>query len=141
VGFGINLADDDGYQIGSEEALRSPHNGHMTFLARSGVPGFALWALLQATWIVAVLRSHLHARRIPEHKAWAALFLFLICYWTAAMVQTAFDVELEGPMGGIWFWSMFGIGIAALRIYESEPEILRGEPLAVAEGRALAYEK
>jgi hypothetical protein len=131
-GFGINLADDDGYQIGSEEALRSPHNGHLTFLARAGVPGFALWALVQGVWITSVIKTYWRARHNPERKTWAALFLFLIAYWTASMVQTAFDVELEGPMGGIWFWSMFGIGIAALRIYETNPEVLRGEPLEVA---------
>ncbi|HVT89956.1 MAG TPA: O-antigen ligase family protein [Tepidisphaeraceae bacterium] len=33
-GFGINLATDDGYQVEEGESLRSPHNGHMTMLAR-----------------------------------------------------------------------------------------------------------
>ena len=38
-GFGINLADDDGFQVDLEDhSLRSPHNGHLTILARAGVP-------------------------------------------------------------------------------------------------------
>jgi hypothetical protein len=32
------------------------------------------------------------------------------------MVNASFDVFLEGPTGGIWFWSLFGLGIAALEI-------------------------
>ena len=36
--------------------LRSPHNGHLTILARAGVPGLLLWGLTQLGWAVAVLR-------------------------------------------------------------------------------------
>ena len=37
-GFGINLADDDGFQVDADGSLRSPHNGHLTMLARGGLP-------------------------------------------------------------------------------------------------------
>jgi hypothetical protein len=45
-------------------------------------------------------------------------------------VNAAFDVCLEGPMMGIWFWTLFGTGIAAGRIHQRCPEVLepRGEP-------------
>jgi hypothetical protein len=29
-------------------------------------------------------------------------------------VNGGFDVFLEGPQGGIWFWSIMGFGMAAL---------------------------
>jgi hypothetical protein len=29
-------------------------------------------------------------------------------------VNASFDVYLEGPQAGIWFWCVFGFGIAAL---------------------------
>ena len=38
-GFGVNLADVDGFQVEEDSALRSPHNGHLTMLSRAGVPG------------------------------------------------------------------------------------------------------
>ena len=38
-GYGINLADDDGFQLLADHSLRAPHNGHIEILARSGVPG------------------------------------------------------------------------------------------------------
>jgi hypothetical protein len=45
-GFGLNLADADGFQVIDIDTglpqLRSPHNVHMTMLARAGVPGLAL---------------------------------------------------------------------------------------------------
>ena len=31
----------------------------------------------------------------------------------AFLVNAAFDVFLEGPQGGIWFWSIMGFGIVA----------------------------
>jgi hypothetical protein len=33
-------------------------------------------------------------------------------------------VVIEGPMGGIWFWSIMGIGLAALYIQRERPEVL-----------------
>ena len=125
-GYGINLADDDGYQVTIDHSLRSPHNGHMTILARSGVPGFILWILLQASWAVSLLRSYFVARATGR-STWAALFVFLIGFWTAAMVNTTFDVYLEGPMGGIWFWTLFGVGAAAVQIFRTRPDVLGKE--------------
>jgi len=63
-GYGINLADSDGFQVGTrDEPLRSPHNSHLTLLARSGVPGFVLWVLLQLCWAFSILSSFWAARR------------------------------------------------------------------------------
>ena len=40
--------------------------------------------------------------------------LWILAYWTALLVNGSFDVYLEGPQGGIWFWCIFGLGIAAV---------------------------
>ena len=121
-GFGINLADDDGFQvIDAEEAqvLRSPHNAHMTILARAGVPGFLLWVALLGSWVAFMVRAFLLARRHGD-RAWSRLFVFLLCYWLSIVINASFDVALEGPMLGIWFWVLFGTGIAAGLIHRSE---------------------
>jgi hypothetical protein len=115
-GYGINLADDDGFQVQADNSLRTPHNVHMTVLARSGVPGLALWLGLQIVWGFSLARGLVRARR--EHaEQWASLFAFLIAFWLSFLVNATFDVYLEGPTGGIWFWSVFGVGIAAVQIY------------------------
>jgi hypothetical protein len=36
------------------------------------------------------------------------------------MVNAAFDVFLEGPQGGVWFWCLIGFGIAALEAQRAE---------------------
>jgi len=113
-GFGVNLADDDGFQVESDGSLRSPHNSHLTILAREGVPGFALWVLLQSTFAVALVRAHLRARRGGQ-AFWAHVCLWVLAYWLASLTNMGFDVVLEGPQGAIWFWSLFGLGIAAIQ--------------------------
>jgi len=112
-GYGINLADSDGFQVGTrDEPLRSPHNSHLTFLARSGVPGFLLWLLLQGTWAISMLRAHFRARRLGS--PWSGLFAWLLTYWIAFVVEAGFDVSLEGPMMGVPFWTVFGLGWGSL---------------------------
>lgn len=119
-GFGVNLADVDGYQVIHEgTVLRSPHNASMTILARSGVPGILLWLLLSASWAWTMISQCLraHAR---QDRAWSRFFLFIFSYWLASMINATFDVALEGPMMGIWTWCLFGIGIGASMIYQDE---------------------
>jgi O-antigen ligase len=125
-GFGINLADDDGFVLDSTRALRSPHNGHLTVLARAGVPGFALWALTQGVWAAGMLAGYVRARK-HRNEAPARTILFLLAYWVGFMVNASFDVFLEGPMGGVWFWTVYGAGLAVLRVpVRSRPEAGRG---------------
>jgi O-antigen ligase len=114
-GYGVNLADDDGFQVLTEGLLRSPHNSHLTFLARSGVPGFAAWLLLQGTFSVGLWTEYRRARRLGRDN-WAVLNLWILCYWLAFMINGAFDVFLEGPQGGIWFWCVFGFGMGVLEV-------------------------
>jgi hypothetical protein len=122
-GFGINLADADGFQVTRDRALRSPHNGHLTILARMGVPGFVLWVLLQVTFASTLLYNYFCAQRYHE-KWWALVNVWILCYWLAFMINASFDVFLEGPQSGIWFWSLFGFGIA---VTEAQRQILREE--------------
>ena len=112
-GFGINLATDDGFHVSWNRYLRSPHNGHLTILARAGVPGFFLWIVLQGSFALALFRAYRSDRRKGRHY-WADLALWILLYWLAFMVNASFDVYLEGPQGGIWFWSVFGFGLAHL---------------------------
>lgn len=112
-GFGINLADDDGFQVTSDGSLRSPHNGHLTILARAGVPGFALWVLF-FTLLLGRLWLIYWRWRSRGERFQAGLRLWTFSYLLAGIVNGAFDVYLEGPQGGIWFWAIVGFGIGLL---------------------------
>jgi hypothetical protein len=122
-GFGINLADDDGFQVNEDRSLRNPHNGHLTILARAGVPGLLLWAFAHLTWAYAMIDGLFHACRRNDPR-WSGLFVFLLAFWLAFMLNAAFDVYIEGPMGGIWLWSVFGLGLGAVWIHKHHPEVL-----------------
>ncbi|TMD61170.1 MAG: O-antigen ligase family protein [Chloroflexi bacterium] len=113
-GFGVNLADDDGYQFKSDDSVRAPHNSHMTVLARMGVPGFVMWLAMQLWFGVLLVRAFFASRRAGMHL-WCRIDAWLLAYWLAILVNTSFDPYLEGPQGGIWFWSILGLGLAAVR--------------------------
>jgi hypothetical protein len=125
-GFGINLSESDGFADGEtggsarpgQPPTRSPHNVHMTILARSGVPGFVLWCSVLTGWYIALTNAFLLARRRGEDE-WARLFIFIACYGLAFLINASFDVALEGPMQGIWFWCLFGFGLGAAMIYRA----------------------
>ena len=54
------------------------------------------------------------SRRAGMHL-WCRIDAWLLAYWLAILVNTSFDPYLEGPQGGIWFWSILGLGLAAVR--------------------------
>jgi hypothetical protein len=116
-GFGINLADEDGFQTG-DGTTRSPHNGHLTILARMGVPGLTIWCVLQTMFAAGLLFKSIKARRM-QNELLARLLLWVLAYWAAFMVYASFDVYLEGPQGGIWFWCLFGLGFALMEVQHS----------------------
>ena len=115
-GFGENLADAHGYQTGAgARPLRSPHNAHMTILARMGVPGFLIWILLQGSLVRLFYVRWRHARDVGDRLLQSSL-AWVICFWVAAMVVSTFTVYLEGPQGAIPFWCAMGVGLAAARM-------------------------
>jgi hypothetical protein len=122
-GFGIDLGAADGIIHASPTAgstpTRSPHSAHLTVLARSGVPGLVLWLLTLACWSTVVLVNMVRAR-LRGDSAWADFFLLIFCYASGFLIDASFDVTLEGPMAGIWFWCVFGVGSGASMIYRAE---------------------
>ncbi|MFC3834440.1 O-antigen ligase family protein [Deinococcus rufus] len=121
-GYGVNLANSDGFQVYSDQSLRNPHSIHFSILARSGVPGLVSWIVLNVVFAFSLLMAFVRARA-HGHLMWANVHLWLLAYWLAFIVNASFDVYIEGPQGGIWFWSVMGFGIAALELYR------RGEKL------------
>ena len=130
-GYGINLADDDGFQVAVDDSLRAPHSAHLEFLARSGLPGLALWVLLMAVYLITILRAAYKAAKTGQRFLLAVLG-WVAVYWLAAIVNMSVDVYLAGPQGGIWFWSMIGVGLAVSR-FVSAPD---GQAEAEATGGA-----
>jgi hypothetical protein len=125
-GFGVNLSDVDGFQTLSDGSSRSPHNGHFTILARMGVPGFVMWITIQAWFGVMMYRAFLRAKAASSNF-WAQVDLCILIYWMAMLINMSFDVYLEGPQGGIWFWTVIGAGMGAIRL---QSESMNGKDVA-----------
>lgn len=113
-GFGVNLANDDGFQVLADQSLRAPHSINFDLLARTGVPGLFLWLALNIAFGLAVLRAAFRAGRAGR-TFWVQVLGWVFVYWLAAFINGSFDVYLEGPQGGIWFWAVIGLGLAAIR--------------------------
>lgn len=124
-GFGVNLAVDDGFSTPETATLRAPHSAHMSMLARAGVPGLLLWITLLVT-VLGTLLWNMFVARTHNDNRWADLFLFFACYILAIVIDASFDVALEGPMLGIWFWTLVGFGIGSTMIYRAQRTIALG---------------
>ncbi|MEM9357603.1 MAG: O-antigen ligase domain-containing protein, partial [Pseudomonadota bacterium] len=85
-------------------------------LARAGVPGLALWLATLLSWFIMLSHNIMVANRRGERR-WSNIFIWIACYGGAIVINAAFDVALEGPMLGIWFWCIFGLGIGTSMIY------------------------
>jgi O-antigen ligase len=127
-GFGVNLVSYYGFQIDAEETVRAPHNGHITMLARTGVPGFILWLITHGCWAFGILDCYIRSRWAGKQR-WAGLFMFLLIYWALIMFNACFDPYIEGPMGGVWLWSVWGVGLAAMYLRKTEPDLFADEPV------------
>jgi hypothetical protein len=134
-GYGINIVDDAGFSLDTDPPTRSPENAHITVLARSGVPGLLLWVVLQLTWAVGILRVVFFARRTGRRRA-TGLLTFLLAYWMEYMVHAATGTVLEGPYGGIPFWTIFGIGVAAVRMVRRDADFFERIEFSAAAARS-----
>ncbi len=128
LGFGYNLADEFVRRYfanrGDGFTTRSPHSIWLTIFGRLGFVGLILFT---AVIFLIAREAFLTARavaagRLPQSvlAPWASMFVLL--------GAASFGVVLEGPMGGITFWSFVGVGTSAvagkLRNVSPEPASL-----------------
>jgi O-antigen ligase len=96
-GLGMSLAQSDDIKM-SDDDVRSPHNFHLTIMARYGIPLFILWLYWIFLLIMPVFKRKLS---LTEHAITCILISFII--------NASFDVYLEGPMGAFPFWTWVGL--------------------------------
>ena len=81
-----------------------------------------LWVVLLAVFGLSMLRAYFKARSLGQ-DTWAKINLWVIGFWIAFLVNMSFTVYLEGPHGGIWYWSLMGLGVALLEWQRSLPPV------------------
>jgi hypothetical protein len=128
-GFGINLANADGFQVEEDRSLRSPHSAHFTILARGGLTMVAIWVLLNTIFAVSLFRAARRAKAAGRTLL-VQFAASTFALWIAALVNMSFDVYLEGPQGGIWFWAAIGFGSWLVRAERSGTALDEPAPTA-----------
>ena len=143
--FGLGFGDDltrkflQRYYLGRGESyVRSPHSMAVTMFGRMGWIGLTSFVAVAAVAAAGAIRAAARVRRgtaaLPTLAPWMAAAILL----GASM----FGVVLEGPMGGILFWSFLGLAASQPR-GESAPApkavpVRAGRPEETLEP-ALAY--
>jgi hypothetical protein len=95
-GLGMSLAGND--ILNTDDNLRSPHNFHITILARFGYFVFIAWII----WLVSLFKP-LFTRKL------AGKTLAITSILLAFIINGSFDVFFEGPMGAFPFWTFVGL--------------------------------
>ena len=95
-GLGMSLAGND--ILNPDDNLRSPHNFHLTILARFGYFVFITWII----WLFSLFKP-LFTRKL------AGKTLAITSILLAFIINGSFDVFFEGPMGAFPFWTFVGV--------------------------------
>ena len=95
-GLGMSLAGND--ILNTDDNLRSPHNFHLTILARFGYIVFIAWIM----WLISLFKP-LFTRKL------AGKTLAITSILLAFVINGSFDVFFEGPMGAFPFWTFVGL--------------------------------
>lgn len=105
-GVGENLALINDIQV-ENDSLRAPHNFHLNILARFGFIFFFIWI-----WWIGIHMKNIRASNGNEFSVMVLVMMM------AFLVNSSFDVYLEGPMGAFPFWTWLGI------LYVNDSEVI-----------------
>jgi hypothetical protein len=111
AGFGRNLVEEVEFFTGDgeEPEFRSPHNSHLSVVARMGLIGGGIWIVLWVSWFWAMFRARY---RFSKGSFPRASIEVILVGMIAHLINAYFDPTIEGPFVGIWVWFLFGLGAA-----------------------------
>jgi hypothetical protein len=116
LGFGYDLTSSfmrTYYPSGGEDtaSARSPHSIWMTILGRMGFLGLLSFLAI----LLFICRDALRAARLVARRKQPAETLGHWCAVLVILGSASFGVVLEGPMGGILFWTFLGLASSQLQ--------------------------
>lgn len=121
-GFGLpllNIIDENNGSV-----TRMPHNSSLSYLARLGTIGFAVWIAFHfciiKRFIHAIRRRHHYDKRLAAFVLW--LFLFYVLFMIGSLVEAAF----EFPSGAVPFYFLMGFALGLMRWHLSDKN--KGDP-------------
>ena len=125
LGFGYDLTKDflrTYYSTKREMGARSPHSIWFTALGRLGIVG----VLTFGTLVFLSARDALRAAARVRHRNAEPVTLMHWCAVVVLLGAASFGVVLEGPMGGILFWTF--LGLASSEVVAEQKSLRRQTP-------------
>jgi hypothetical protein len=108
-GYGRPLID---VQTDAGVPIRQPHDTHLSFLARLGLVGFALWVAFNLSIVRGFLRA-LRSRSAHQDKSYR-LVLWLFAFYVLQMITATVQPYLEFSHGSIPFYFFAGFALSLL---------------------------
>lgn len=129
LGFGYDLAESfvrDYYMNSGEFEVRSPHSIWLTVFGRMGFFGMVSFTVV----VLLIIKNAWQAADVVRAGDYPREVLFLWCGAIILLVAASFGVVLEGPMGGVLFWSFVGLGYSSTRTSHQPQEQPETDELA-----------
>jgi O-antigen ligase len=101
-GFGASFV----FFFWGHQYVGAPHNSLINITWYMGIPGLALFALVQGTFVTRLFRH----RSLLGERGWYPASIFAA--WLTLITVAAFNVILESPVGAVPFWLVVGLPFA-----------------------------
>jgi hypothetical protein len=111
-GFGQPLLTD--LEGTSLVVTRMPHNSSLSYLARLGVIGFAIWIAFHLC-ITKRFVYALRQRRSCEDKRLCAFVLWCFLFYILFMIGSLVEAAFEFPSGAVPFYFFMGLALGLIR--------------------------
>jgi O-antigen ligase len=115
-GFGQPLTDVIDMNNGA--ITRMPHNTTVSYLARLGLVGLALWIVFHFCLIKRFVFA-LRQRKTFEDQRLASFVLWLLLYYMIVMIDSLVEGPFEFPSGAVPFYFFMGFALGVIRLYFS----------------------
>lgn len=112
-GFGQALVSEVADST-NNAVTRMPHNSSLSYLARLGLVGFAMWILFHLC-LIARFIGGLRQRRHCQDKQLSALLLWLFLYYVIFMIVSLVEAAFEYPSGAVPFYFLMGFALGVMR--------------------------
>jgi O-antigen ligase len=116
VGFGQPLLTemDHNNAEGNNAVTRMPHNSSVSYLARLGIIGFALWIAFHLSLIKRFI-SALRQRGRCDDKRLSAFVLWFFLFYVLFMIGSLVEGPFEFPSGAVPFYFLMGFALGLIR--------------------------
>jgi O-antigen ligase len=113
-GFGLPLISEVDKNQDQGAITRVPHNSSLTYLARLGVIGFAVWIAFHFC-IISRFVYGLRLRRTSGDNRLSGFVLWLFLFYVLFMIGSLVEAAFEFPSGAVPFYFLMGLALGLIR--------------------------